>query len=61
VFGINLITIVGQPLLILLATDENLVYVSNPNGLENSSKSSGWYSFDEVLPWVAKALFVESN
>ena len=45
----------------LLATDENLVYVSNPNGLENSSKSSGWYSFDEVLPWVAKALFVESN
>ena len=45
----------------LLATDENLVYVSNPNGLENSSKSSGWYSFDEVLPWVAKALFVENN
>ena len=45
----------------LLATDENLVYVSNPNGLENSSKSSGWYSFDEVLPYVAKALFVENN
>ena len=45
----------------LLATDENLVYVSNPNGLENSSKSSGWYNFDEVLPWVAKALFVENN
>lgn len=45
----------------LLATDENLVYVSNPNGLENSSKSSGWYSFDEVLPWVAKALFVEND
>ncbi len=45
----------------LLATDEDLVYVSNPNGLENSSKSSGWYSFDEVLPWVAKALFVENN
>lgn len=45
----------------LLATDGNLVYVSNPNGLENSSKSSGWYSFDEVLPWVAKALFVEND
>jgi len=45
----------------LLATDENLVYVSNPNGLENSSKSSGWYSLDEILPYVAKALFVENN
>ena len=44
----------------LLATDENLVYVSNPNGLENSSKSSGWYSFDEILPFVAKALFIEN-
>ena len=47
--------------MVLLATDENLVYVSNPNGPENSSKSSGWYSFDEVLPWVAKALFIENN
>ena len=47
--------------MVLLATDENLVYVSNPNGLENSSKSSGWYNFDQVLPWVAKALFIEND
>ena len=45
----------------LLATDGDLVYISNPNGLENSSKSSGWYSFDEIMPYIAKALFIESN
>ena len=44
----------------LLATDRNgMVYVSNPNGLENNSKSSGWYELDEVVPYIAKALYIE--
>lgn len=44
----------------LLATDEQgMVYVSNPNGLENDSKSSGWYEFDEVVPYIAKILYIE--
>ena len=44
----------------LLATDgDNMVYVSNPNGLENDSKSSGWYDIDEVTPYLAKALYIE--
>ena len=44
----------------LLATDGNdMVYVSNPNGLENDSKSSGWYDIDEVTPYLAKALYIE--
>ena len=44
----------------LLATDgDNMVYVSNPNGLENDSKSSGWYNIDEIAPYLAKALFIE--
>ena len=44
----------------LLATDgDNMVYVSNPNGLENDIKSSGWYDIDEVTPYLAKALYVE--
>ena len=31
------------------ATDGyDMVYVSNPNGLENDSKSSAWYDIDEV-------------
>ncbi len=46
--------------MVLLATDgDNMVYVSNPNGLENDSKSSGWYDVDEVVPFIAKALFIE--
>lgn len=48
--------------MVLLATDGNdLVYVSNPNGLDNSSKSSGWYSFNEIVPYLAKALYVEED
>ncbi len=48
--------------MVLLAsdTDTKKVYVSNPNGLENDSKSSGWYDINEVTPYIAKALFVES-
>ena len=46
--------------MVLLAADEQgMVYVSNPNGLENDSKSSGWYDFDEVLPYIAKILYIE--
>lgn len=29
-------------------------------GLENDSKSSGWYDINEITPYLAKALFVES-
>lgn len=47
--------------MVLLATDgQGMVYVANPNGLENTSKSSGWYDFDEIQPYIAKALYVES-
>ena len=45
--------------MVLLACDSNsMVYISNPNGLENNSKSSGWYNFKEVLPYIAKALYI---
>ena len=44
----------------LLATDgKDKVYVSNPNGLKNDSKSSGWYNISEITPFLAKALYVE--
>lgn len=47
--------------MVLLATDgHDMVYVSNPNGLENDSKSSGWYNINEVSPYIAKALYVNS-
>jgi len=47
--------------MVLLATDgEKMVYLSNPNGGRNDSKSSGWYEYEEIIPYIAKALFVES-
>lgn len=47
--------------LVLLACDDNKkVYVSNPNGGKNDSKSSGWYDINEVTPFIAKILFIES-
>ncbi len=48
--------------IVLLATDgENMVYVSNPNGLDNTYKSSGWYEIDEITPYIAKILFIEED
>lgn len=48
--------------MVLLATDgEGKVYVSNPNGLENTYKTSGWYDINEITPYLAKALFIEEN
>lgn len=45
--------------MLLLATDEqNKVYVSNPNGLYGNIKMSGWYNTEDVLPYIAKALFI---
>ena len=47
--------------MVLLATDnDEMVYVSNPNGLKNNSKSSGWYNFNEISPYLAKALYIEN-
>lgn len=47
--------------MVFLATDgKDKVYVSNPNGGKQDSKSSGWYDIDEVLPYVAKVLYIES-
>ncbi len=47
--------------MVLLATDgKEKVYVSNPNGGKHDSKSSGWYDIDEILPYLAKTLYIES-
>lgn len=46
--------------MLLLATDNiSKVYVSNPNGIDGSSKMSGWYEYNDVLPYIAKALYIE--
>lgn len=47
--------------MVLLATDnKGKVYVSNPNGLWDDDKSSGWYDIEEVVPYIVKALFITS-
>ena len=47
--------------MVLLASDnKDMVYISNPNGGANNSKSSGWYNFKEIIPYIAKALYIES-
>ena len=47
-------------MVLLAADDNNMVYVSNPNGGENDFKSSGWYNFQEIIPYIAKVLYIES-
>lgn len=44
--------------MVLLATCQNKVYVSNPNGGQNDYHSSGWYNYDEIIPYLAKVLYI---
>lgn len=53
-------TTASHYLVLLACDDNNKVYVSNPNGGKKDSKSSGWYDIDEVTPFIAKILFIES-
>ncbi len=46
--------------MLLLATDNiSKIYVSNPNGIDGSSRMSGWYEYSDVLPYIAKALYID--
>ncbi len=53
-------TTTSHYMVLLASDDDNMVYISNPNGGKNDSKSSGWYKYDEIIPYIAKALFIES-
>lgn len=53
-------TTASHYMVLLAVSENNLIYVSNPNGEESSDKSSGWYNPNEILPFIAKALFIES-
>lgn len=47
--------------MVLLAVNNNgKIYISNPNGEDGTENESGWYEADEILPYVVKALFIES-
>lgn len=56
----NRFTTKSHYMVLLAATDDGKVYISNPNGGENDYKSSGWYYIDEILPYLAKAIYITS-
>lgn len=45
-------------MLLLATTEYDKVYVSNPNEADGNNKSSGWYSINEIIPYLAKAVFI---
>ena len=53
-------TTASHYMVLLAADDKDMVYVSNPNGGKNDNKSSGWYKFKEITPYIAKALYIKS-
>lgn len=58
--GENRWTTLSHYMVLLACDDQNNVYVSNPNGLKNDNKESGWYSIDEITPYLAKAMYIYS-
>ena len=51
-------TTASHYLLLLACDNDNKVYVSNPNGLYGKNKMSGWYNAEDILPYIAKAMFI---
>lgn len=56
----NIWTEASHYMAILDINENGEFYISNPNGLDESKKASNWYSPSEIIPYIAKALFIES-
>ena len=56
----NVWTAASHYMVLLEADDNGYIYLSNPNGEDGTENASGWYSPNEILPYVVKALFIES-
>lgn len=48
----------GHYMALLAETDGDMIYISNPNGLYESSKSSGWYHIDELFPYIYSIIYI---
>ena len=57
--GKNIWTKYSHYLVLLAADDENNIYVANPNGKENGPSKNGWYPASQVVPYLAKVLYIE--
>ena len=56
----NIWTEASHYMVLLACNEKGLVYLSNPNGENNTEKASGWYELNEILPFTTKALFIEN-
>ena len=56
----NIWTEASHYMVLLACNENNQVYLSNPNGIDNTENASGWYNLDEILPYTTKALFIEN-
>jgi hypothetical protein len=56
----NIWTTLSHYMVLLEVDSDGLIYVSNPNGEDGAENASGWYNAEEILPYVVKALFIES-
>ena len=56
----NRFTSKSHYMVLLAGTDDGKVYISNPNGGEDDYRSSGWYDFDEISPYLAKVMYITS-
>lgn len=56
----NRFTSKSHYMVLLAATDDGKVYISNPNGGEDDYRSSGWYDFEEISPYLAKVMYITS-
>lgn len=58
--GINRWTKNSHYLVLLAADDKKNIYVANPGGSDYGINKNGWYPASEVVPYLAKALYIES-
>ena len=56
----NVWTTSSHYMVLLSCNEQKQVYLSNPNGIGGTENESGWYDIDKILPYTAKALFIES-
>ena len=57
--GANRWTKNSHYLTLLAADDEDNIYVANPGGSDYGLNKNGWYKSSQVVPYLAKILYIE--
>lgn len=56
----NVWTTASHYMVLLDVNSNGEIYISNPNGKDKTEKASGWYKSNQIIPYIVKALFIES-